>query len=116
MTLYELFHAIEHLPYESFWKRKVEHPRFGRYWEMIYAFHVRHHANVLCNESVSGFFGYPLPDLVFKTYMCSRVVLLDNVPAFLQDFETPVPCWFIRVLDRMALWSMDKQKAARKLC
>jgi len=57
MCLYEILHAIEHRPYE-WWKHATEHPRFGAFWRKLYGFHHMHHANISCNEAISGFFGW----------------------------------------------------------
>ncbi len=102
MILYELIHALEHLEYETFWKSRIEHPIFGGCWKIAYCFHLRHHANILCNEAVGGFFGFPIFDWVCRTYMSSRLVLLEGVPAIEQDFEPPRPIWPVRVLDTWA--------------
>src|SRR5262249_24324102 len=58
MCLYEILHAIEHRPYE-WWKHATEHPRFGPFWRKLYGFHHMHHANISCNEAISGFFSLP---------------------------------------------------------
>ena len=112
LILYELVHVAEHLSYEKFWKSKIFHPRYGRFFTKIYAFHVRHHANVKCNDAVGGFFGIPIPDFLFKTYLPSRAVLIHGVPADERDVAPPVPCWFIRILDRIAAKRMQKIQAA----
>jgi hemolysin III len=110
MILYELIHALEHLDYETFWKSRIEHSVFGSFWKVAYCFHLRHHANILCNEAVGGFFGLPVFDWLCRTYMSSRLVLLDGVPAIEQDFEPPRPIWPIRVFDTWADYFVSLQK------
>lgn len=110
MILYELLHALEHLSYVTYWKPKIEHPQWSGFWKVVYCFHLRHHADVLCNEAVGGFFGLPVFDWICRTYKSSRLVLLDGMPAIEQDFESPRPIWPIRLLDRWAAWSMRRQK------
>ncbi|MDO8590776.1 MAG: hypothetical protein Q7R65_02220 [bacterium] len=106
--LYELLHALEHVPYEAFWKKFVESPRFGILGKKIYGFHQFHHANIKCNLAISGFFGLPVFDWLFGTYKQPRELLLDGTLAREDDFSTPVPCWFIQWLDRL----VEKLKAA----
>ena len=96
MALYELLHATEHLPYE-WWQRATEHPRLGALWSRIYGFHHMHHANISCNEAISGFFGLPVADWVFGTYHQPRELLLEGRMATARDFAIPRPpawvCW-----------------------
>ena len=61
LMLYEILHAIDHWPFEK-WGPLIEHLRWGRFWRPVYGFHLRHHAVIDCNESISGFFGLPLAD------------------------------------------------------
>jgi hemolysin III len=93
MCLYEILHAIEHWPYE-WWKRATEHPRFGDFWRRLYGFHHMHHANISCNEGISGFFGLPIADWVFGTYHQPRELLIEGRVATARDFAvTPPPRW-----------------------
>ena len=101
MTLYEILHAIEHWPYE-WWKRATEHPRFGIFWRRLYGFHLMHHANVGCNEAISGFFGMPVPDWCFGTYHQPKELLLDGRMATAKDFSIPAPRGFVSRIDRWA--------------
>src|SRR5258708_2758107 len=52
VTLYEVLHAINHWPFET-WEPLIMHPRWGWFWRPVYAFHLRHHAVIDCNESIS---------------------------------------------------------------
>jgi len=105
--LYELLHALEHVPYEAFWKKFVESPRFGSIGKKIYGFHQFHHANTKCNMAISGFFGLPVFDWLFRTYKQPRELLFDGTLAREDDFSAPVPCRFIRWLDHL----VEKPKA-----
>ncbi len=99
--LYEVGHAIEHLSYKSWWRPKVLHPRFGRFWTKVYGFHLMHHANHLTNEAIGGFIlWFPLADFVFGTYKQPNKLLLDGTLASEEDFSAPPPRWPICVLDR----------------
>lgn len=101
MTLYEILHAIDHWPYE-WWKNATESPRFGAIWRRLYGFHLMHHANIGCNEAISGFFGLPIPDWCFGTYHQAKELLLDGRMATAKDFSILAPHGFVRAIDRWA--------------
>ena len=101
MCLYEILHAIEHWPYE-WWKHATEHPRFGGFWRRIYGFHHMHHANISCNEAISGFFSLPVADWVFGTYHQPKELLLEGRLATAKDFAIPTPPPIVRWLDAWA--------------
>ena len=101
MCLYEILHAIEHRSYE-WWKHATEHPRFGVFWSRLYGFHHMHHANIACNEAISGFFGLPLADWVFGTYHQPKELLLEGRVATARDFAVPPPRRVVRALDAWA--------------
>lgn len=101
MAAYEIFHSIEHLPY-PWWKRATEHPRFGRLWRQVYGFHHFHHANVGSNEAISGFFGLPLADWVFRTYHQPQDLLLHGRIATAKEFAVRPPWGFVSRMDRWA--------------
>jgi hemolysin III len=101
MTLYEILHAIDHWPYE-WWQKATEHPRFGPFWRRLYGFHLMHHANIACNEAISGFFGLPLPDWAFGTYHQPKELLLEGRQATARDFAIRPPRAFVRWIDEWA--------------
>ena len=101
MLSYEILHAIEHLPYE-WWVRATEHARFGWLWRRVYGFHHFHHANVGSNEAISGFFGLPLADWVFRTYHQPAELLLQGRSATAKDFQVRAPLPFVIAWDRWA--------------
>ena len=109
-TLYEILHAIDHWPYE-WWKNATEHPRFGVFWRGLYGFHLMHHANIGCNEAISGFFGLPIPDLCFGTYHQPKELLLDGRMATARDFSIPAPRGFVTKIDR---WARKREAGIRK--
>jgi hemolysin III len=110
MFLYEILHAIEHLPYE-WWKRATEHPRFGSVWRQIYGFHHMHHANIGCNEAISGFFGLPVADWAFGTYHQPKELLLEGRVATAKDFAVPPPPALVRRLDE---WARKRESQLRR--
>jgi hemolysin III len=101
MGLYEILHAIEHQPYE-WWKRATENPRLGVMWRKLYGFHHMHHANILCNEAISGFFGLPIADWALGTYHQPRELLLEGRVATAKDFSVPQPPLLVRWVDGWA--------------
>jgi hemolysin III len=109
MCLYEILHAVEHQPYE-WWKRATEHPRFGIVWQKLYGFHHMHHANISCNEAISGFFGLPVADWVLGTYHQPKELLLEGRLATAKDFAVPPPPRLVRWLDG---WAMRRESDAR---
>ncbi len=110
MCLYEILHAIEHRPYE-WWKHATEHPRFGGFWRRIYGFHHMHHANISCNEAISGFFSLPIADWAFGTYHEPKELLLEGRVATARDFAVPPPPGWVRWLDA---WSRKRESALRR--
>jgi len=110
MAAYELFHSIEHLPY-PWWKRATEHHRFGKLWRKVYGFHHFHHANVGSNEAISGFFGLPLADWVFRTYHQPQDLLLHGRIATAKEFAVRPPWPFVAWLDR---WARAREAKIRR--
>jgi hemolysin III len=101
LSLYEILHAINHWPFEK-WEPLIRHPRWGRFWQPVYAFHLRHHAVTDCNESISGFFGLPLADWLFGTCVIPRTVYAEGEEWSPEKFLSPQPRGFIRRLDAWA--------------
>ncbi|OGF13320.1 MAG: hypothetical protein A2W00_02695 [Candidatus Eisenbacteria bacterium RBG_16_71_46] len=110
MCLYEILHAIEHRPYE-WWKRATEHPRFGALWRKLYGFHHMHHANISCNEAISGFFALPIADWAFGTYHQPKELLLDGRLATAKDFAVRPPPALVRWLDG---WAKKRESQIRR--
>ncbi len=98
---YEVIHAYEHRSYDLWWKPRIAHPRFGRYWQRFYAFHVNHHVAPRANESISGFLGFPLADWIFGTYKKTSVVMIDGAKPGPHDFSAPEGYLIIRTLYRL---------------
>lgn len=112
LLLYEFLHMTEHLSYEGFWKRKIEHPRFGKFWRAFYTFHLRHHADIKSNEAISGFFGLPIFDWIFGTYVKPRILYENGSEGVVSDYAPPRPRFgFIRWLDRKAYEAIVRYRA-----
>jgi hemolysin III len=101
LAIYELVHAIEHWPLDV-WEPLIEHPRWGFFWRPAYSFHLRHHAVIDCNESISGFFCLPLADWAFGTCLMPRSIYADGEEWSPSEFTSPKPVWPIRMLDEAA--------------
>jgi hemolysin III len=113
LTLYEVIHAIEHWPQPT-WDRLVEHPMFGGFWRKAYAFHLRHHADIRCNEAISGFFGLPLVDLVMGTYIDPETLYTHGQRIDPKEFVSPKPRFaIVRWLDRQAEASIKRRRKRR---
>jgi hemolysin III len=99
LTLYELLHAFEHKPADV-WEPLFEHPKFGKFWRIFYQFHEGHHAMIEANESISGFFGLPITDWIFGTWVKPATLYAHGTKVPLEAFEPPKPRLPIRILDR----------------
>lgn len=113
LTLYEVLHAINHWPLEK-WEPLITHPRWGRFWQPAYGFHLRHHAVIDCNESISGFFGLPVADWIMGTCVIPKTVYADGEEWSPEKFDRPRPRALIRMLDAWALASVRRNRARAK--
>ena len=98
LSLYEILHAIEHLSFDQ-WMPLIGHPRWGGFWKKAYGFHLRHHAVIDCNESISGFFSLPVADWVFGTCVIPPNLYADGAEWQAAQFLSPRPCRLIRWCD-----------------
>jgi hemolysin III len=111
LTLYEVLHAINHWPFEK-WEPLLQHPRWSKIWHPAYAFHLRHHAVIDCNESISGFFGLPLADWVFGTCVIPQTIYAEGEEWTPDKFRSPQPRALIRRLDIWADAVVQRRRAA----
>lgn len=110
LSLYEIIHAIEHLP-QTTWDRLVAQPRMGRFWRKAYAFHLRHHADIRCNEAISGVFALPVPDWIFGTYVDPETLYTHGRTAEPKEFVSPRPRFaIIRWLDTQAEKAIKRRR------
>lgn len=110
LILYETLHAINHWPFER-WARLVDHAKWGWFWRPVYSFHLRHHAAIDCNESVSGFFGLPVADWLFGTCVIPKTIYADGEEWQQENFAAPRPRGVIRWLDRAAARAVAARRA-----
>ncbi len=110
LVIYEVVHAIEHWPLEV-WEPLMENKRWGFFWRPAYSFHLRHHAVIDCNESISGFFCLPLADWVFGTCLMPRSIYAEGEEWSAEEFKSPRPIWPIRMLDQAADRAVQRHRA-----
>jgi len=113
IILYELLHAINHWPIEK-WLPLVESKRWKWFWHPVYSFHLRHHAVIDCNESVSGFFGLPVADWVFGTCVIPKTIYSEGIEWTKSEFTRPRPRWLIHQLDTWASAVVKRRRDALK--
>ena len=111
LALYEVFHAIEHWPFER-WAPLIEHRWFGAFWRKVYSFHLRHHAVIDCNEAISGFFTLPVFDWLFGTFVLPRTLYADGSEWQAKEFTSPRPIALIRWCDARADALVQRRRAA----
>lgn len=109
LVLYETLHAINHWPFAR-WAPLIESPQWGWFWRPVYSFHLRHHAVIDCNESVSGFLGLPIADWLFRTCVIPPSLYAEGEEWKPENFTAPRPRQPIRWLDRVA----ERVVAARR--
>ncbi|MFI5356348.1 MAG: hemolysin III family protein [Opitutales bacterium] len=111
LALYEILHAINHWSLEK-WLPLIEHRWWSWFWRPVYGFHLRHHAVIDCNESISGFFGLPIADWVFGTSVIPHTVYADGEEWTAGKFTRPRPRWLIRVLDTWVTRVVQERRAS----
>jgi hemolysin III len=113
LCLYEIFHAIEHWPFEK-WAPLIEHPRFDALWRAVYSFHLRHHAVIDCNEAISGFFTLPVADWVFGTFVLPETLYADGGDWQAAEFSPSRPFALIRWCDAKADEIVQRRRAGSR--
>jgi hemolysin III len=111
LALYEILHAVNHWPFEK-WEPLITHPRWGRFWRPAYSFHLRHHAVIDCNESISGFFGLPVADWVFGTCVLPQTIYAEGEEWTPEKFSSPHPRALIRAVDKWAARRIERRRGA----
>lgn len=114
LALYELVHAVEHWP-EHRWHRLIARKHTGPIWRKAYTFHLRHHADIRCNEGISGVFGIPIFDFIFGTYVDPSTLYLHGKTACPTEFAPPRPRFaLIRWLDEKADLAVKRRRDRRR--
>lgn len=102
-SLYEMWHAVTHLPYERFWKPFIEHKRFGRIGRRIYAFHLMHHWRPTTNLAVVGFWGVAVWDYAFRTHRRPANLPVPGAEVSFADVAIKKPLFPISMLDKFSV-------------
>ncbi len=114
LALYELVHAVEHWP-EHRWHRLIARRHTGSFWRKAYTFHLRHHADIRCNEGISGVFGVPVFDFIFGTYVDPSTLYLHGTETTSTQFAPPRPRFaLIRWLDEQADIAVKRRRDRRR--
>lgn len=102
LAAYELSHAMFHWSVEK-WHRLFRQPLIGPVWKIVYKHHMRHHVDIRYNESVSGFFWFPITDMVFGTHINAQTLFPHGEVVSATEFQKPKPSAFIQWLDKKLL-------------
>lgn len=109
---YELWHAVMHLPYDHFWKPRMEAKRTGELVRFVYGFHLMHHWRPTANLAVVGFWGYALWDHLFGTHHRPERTPLVGAQVNYVDADMRRPRWPVATLDR---WQAKLYQWSRKV-
>jgi hypothetical protein len=94
---YEVWHALLHLPFDTFWKPKMG----NRVVRRMYAFHLMHHWRPTSNIAIVGFWGVAVWDHLFRTHRRPENMPLDRAQVTYLDSKLDKPRWPISVFDKM---------------
>lgn len=111
-SLYELWHAVMHLPDDRVWNPLMNNRYVGRIVRFIYSFHLMHHWRPSCNLAVVGFWGFAIWDHLFRTHRRPKRLPVDGAEVSYQDISLHKPLWPIRILDR---WGASFFKTSRRI-
>lgn len=107
-SAYEIWHALLHLPFERFWKPKMQ----SAMWRRVYGFHLMHHWRPTSNLAIVGFWGVALWDHVFGTHRRPERMPLHQAEVSYVDSRLKKPRWPISMFDR---WQGGWARTARKI-
>jgi len=110
-SAYEVWHAILHLPYESFWKPATQVWPGRRMFTRMYSFHLMHHWRPTANLAIVGFWGVAVWDYAFRTHRRPERLPLNENQVNYHDATLARPLWPIRVLDG---WKAGSYAASRR--
>jgi hemolysin III len=111
-SLYELWHAVMHLPEEKVWGPLMRNRFTGRTVRFIYSFHLMHHWRPSCNLAVVGFWGFAIWDHLFRTHRRPARLPVSGAEVSYHDVALHKPLWPIRILDK---WGAGSFRFARKV-
>jgi len=110
LCLYEVWHAVLHLPYERFWQPLMEGRWTRRLFRRLYSFHLMHHWRPSSNLAIVGFWGVAVWDYAFLTHRRPERIPLHGAEVNFHDAKLRRPLWPISLLDR---WQSGLYRASR---
>jgi hypothetical protein len=109
---YEVWHAILHLPFERFWKPRMEGRLTGKLFQRMYAFHLMHHWRPTSNLAIVGLWGVAFWDHLFRTHRRPERLPLKGAEVTYKDAVLKKPLWPIALLHR---WQRGLYKGSRAI-
>jgi hypothetical protein len=111
-SLYEVWHALLHLPYDKYWGPLMKYKIVRR----VYGFHLMHHWRPVSNLAIVGFWGVALWDHVFGTHRRPERMPLHNAQVTYLDAKLRRPRWPVSMFDSwQGSWARFSRKAERFL-
>jgi len=111
-SAYEIWHAILHLPFDRFWKPRLESVWTKRLFRRVYGFHLMHHWRPSSNLAIVGFWGIAVWDHAFKTHRRPERLPLHGEEVNFNDATLAKPLWPISQLDS---WQSALYRASRSV-
>jgi hypothetical protein len=103
-----------HMPYQEYWRRWIENPRYGGLVRYVYGFHLMHHWRPATNLAVVGLWGWAVWDHLFRTHHRPKHTPLVNAEVNYLDAKIPTPRWPISMLDRWQAGSYRWSRAVER--
>jgi hypothetical protein len=112
LCLYEVWHAVLHLPYERFWQPLMEARWSRRLFKRLYGFHLMHHWRPTSNLAIVGFWGVAVWDYAFLTHRRPERLPIDGAEVNYHDAKLRKPLWPVSQVDR---WQAGMYKWSRSV-
>jgi hypothetical protein len=112
LCLYEVWHAILHLPYERFWRPLMDGRVTRKLFRRLYGFHLVHHWRPSSNLAIVGFWGIALWDYTFQTHRRPSRLPTQGAEVNYHDATLAKPRWPISMFDG---WQASMYKASRAI-
>ena len=101
LCLYEVWHAILHLPFERFWQPLMERPWSRALSKRLYGFHLMHHWRPTANLAIVGFWGVAVWDYAFLTHRRPERLPIKGAEVSYHDAHLRKPLWPISAIDKV---------------
>ena len=98
LALYEVWHAVLHLPFEQFWQPLLNAKATRKIATHMYSFHLMHHLRPTSNLAIVGFWGIAVWDHDFRTHRRPERLPLHGAEVNYYDAKLktpliPIPFW-----------------------